>query len=83
MNRSLPLLAAVGFFVFSKIFEKSRLKKSKKPIIDFMKVNIYLGESKIENDKIKNYKCVSDVVKEAVNNVYYQYIGQLKKREDK
>ena len=48
-----------------------------------MKVNIYLGESKIEKDKIKNYKCVSDVVKEAVNDVYYRYIGQSKKREDK
>lgn len=79
----MPLLAAVGFCVFLKKFEKSRLKKTKKPIIDFMKVNIYLGESKIEKDKIKNYKCVSDVVKEAVNDVYYRYIGQSKKREDK
>lgn len=48
-----------------------------------MEVNIYLGENKIEKDKIKNYKCVSSVVKEAVNEVYYRYIGQFKEREDK
>ncbi len=49
-----------------------------------MKVNIYMSGDKIENDDVKNYKCVSEIVKNAVNDVYYRYIEELKsKRGDK
>ena len=47
-----------------------------------MKVNIYMSGEKIENDEIKNYKCVSDIVKSAVNDAYYRYIEELKNKRD-
>ena len=47
-----------------------------------MKVNIYMSGDKIENDEIKNYKCVSEIVRNAVNETYYRYIEELKNKRD-
>ncbi len=47
-----------------------------------MKVNIYMSGDKIENDEIKNYKCVSEIVRNAVNETYFRYIEELKNKHD-
>ncbi len=44
-----------------------------------MKVNIYLNNERLENDDVKKYKCVSAVVKDAVNEAYYRYLGEQNK----
>ena len=44
-----------------------------------MKVNIYLNNERLENDDVKKYKCVSPVVKDAVNEAYYRYLDEQSK----
>ena len=44
-----------------------------------MKVNIYLNDERIENDDVKKYKCVSAIVKDAVNEAYYRYLDEQAK----
>lgn len=41
-----------------------------------MKVNIYLNNERVENEDVKKYKCVSSVVKDAVNEAYYRYLDE-------
>ena len=41
-----------------------------------MKVNIYLNNERLENEDVKKYKCVSSVVKDAVNEAYYRYLDE-------
>lgn len=41
-----------------------------------MKVNIYLNNERLENEDVKKYKCVSSVVKFAVNEAYYRYLDE-------
>ena len=48
-----------------------------------MKVNIYLNDERLENEDVKKYKCVSAVVKDAVNEAYYRYLEQTKSRGGK
>lgn len=47
-----------------------------------MKINIYMSGEKIENNEIKQYKCVSEIVKKVVNETYYGYIERLKGKID-
>jgi len=41
-----------------------------------MKVNIYLNNERLENEDVKKYKCISSVVKDAVNEAYYRYLDE-------
>ena len=41
-----------------------------------MKVNIYLNNERLDNEDVKKYKCVSSVVKDAVNEAYYRYLDE-------
>ncbi len=46
-----------------------------------MKVNVFMGDEKVEDKEIKNYVCVSEVVKNAVDEAYYGYLdGKTGKR---
>ncbi len=47
-----------------------------------MKVNIYISGEKIKNEEIKNYKCVSEIVKNTVNETYYNFLEELKNKRD-
>lgn len=66
-----------------KIFDRhNRFRvylSSKNAIIRYMKVNIYLNDERIENEDVKKYKCVSAVVKDAVNEAYYRYLDEQTK----
>ncbi len=44
-----------------------------------MKVNIYFNDERLENEDVKKYKCVSAVVKDAVNEAYYRYLDEQTK----
>lgn len=46
-----------------------------------MKVNVFMGGEKVDPKDIKNYLCVSEVVKSAVDEAYYGYLdGKTEKR---
>ncbi len=46
-----------------------------------MKVNVFMGDEKVEDTEIKNYVCVSEIVKIAVDEAYYGYLdGKTGKR---
>ncbi len=46
-----------------------------------MKVNVFMGDEKVEDKEIKKYLCVSEVVKNAVDEAYYGYLdGKAKKK---
>lgn len=46
-----------------------------------MTITVYMGDKKLEKEDYKNYICVSKYVINLVNEVYYNKIAEIKKKQ--
>lgn len=46
-----------------------------------MTITVYMGDKKLEKEDYKNYICVSEYVKNLVDEVYYNKIDEFRKKQ--
>jgi hypothetical protein len=47
------------------------------------KVEVFMGEKKLQPSEYKNYICVNEYISEVVNDVYYKYYPDKKPKHIK
>ena len=46
-----------------------------------MTITVYMGDKKLEKEDYKNYICVSEYVRNLVDEVYYNKIDEFRKKQ--
>lgn len=44
------------------------------------KIEVFMGDTKLKPNEMKNYMCINDYVSDIVNEVYYKYYPERKPR---
>ncbi|MCD8372992.1 MAG: hypothetical protein LUD27_06815 [Clostridia bacterium] len=47
-----------------------------------MTVTVYMGDKKLKKEDYKNYICVSEYVVNLVNEVYYNKMAEIQKKQE-